>query len=472
MTAMLWVILALLLAGCGGGGEPGGGPAAAAADEPDTPSNRIAVPPAVRRNLGVTFVEVERRRVEKTLRVPGAFELVPTARREYRTMLAGRVELLVEQFDAVEAGAELYRVDSPSWRELQQRIADADSAIRRFERRLETFGPLLEAHRRHEGYLAESIAVLRERADRLESLRDAGGGRAGELARARAELAQAKTGLSEAQEKDAQLAAARAEAEAELAAARSRRSFLLDSAASLTGLARAVLEEAAGDGGRPRWARIDVIPVRAEEAGVVEALGLTNGAWADEKTTVLAVVQPRRLRFYASGLQSDLGVLRDGLPARIVPPTPTAGGRAVPLQDTMEGTLALGLSGDPAERTVDLFVSPAEPAAWARPGVAAQLEIVTDPAAAPQLAIPLAAVQRDGLVPVIFRRAPDDPNEVIRLEADLGRDDGRWVEVLSGLRDGDRVVLDGAFQLMLSSSGSMQKGGHFHADGTFHEEDH
>ena len=55
------------------------------------------------------------------------------------------------------------------------------------------------------------------------------------------------------------------------------------------------------------------------------------------------------------------------------------------------------------------------------------------------------------------------------MEADLGKDDGRWVELLSGVGDGDEIVLDGAFQLMLSTSGSIQKGGHFHADGTFHE---
>ena len=124
------------------------------------------------------------------------------------------------------------------------------------------------------------------------------------------------------------------------------------------------------------------------------------------------------------------------------------------------------------DRTFELIVTPDEIAPWARQGVAAQLEIVTDASAQPSLAIPLAAVQWDGLKPVIFRRAPDNPDQAIRLDADLGLNDGRWVTVLSGLRRGDEVVLDGAFQLMLATSGSTPKGGHFHADGTFHEEDH
>ena len=89
-----------------------------------------------------------------------------------------------------------------------------------------------------------------------------------------------------------------------------------------------------------------------------------------------------------------------------------------------------------------------------------------------ELAIPMAAVQQDGLIPVIFRRDPENPNQAIRMEADLGMDDDRWVAVLSGLRDGDEVVLDGGFQLMLATSGTIQKGGHFHADGTYHEGEH
>jgi hypothetical protein len=109
---------------------------------------------------------------------------------------------------------------------------------------------------------------------------------------------------------------------------------------------------------------------------------------------------------------------------------------------------------------------------WAKPGVTAQLEIITDSTSTPELAIPIAAVQQDGLNPIIFRRAIDNPNEAIRMSADLGLNDGRWVAILSGLTDGDEVVLDGGFQLMLATSGSIQKGGHFHSDGTFHEGEH
>ncbi|MCK4657903.1 MAG: efflux RND transporter periplasmic adaptor subunit, partial [Phycisphaerae bacterium] len=73
---------------------------------------------------------------------------------------------------------------------------------------------------------------------------------------------------------------------------------------------------------------------------------------------------------------------------------------------------------------------------------------------------------------VFFRRDPRDPDQVIRVVADLGATDNRWVEVKSGVRQGDEIVLGGVYPLMLASSttGEMQKGGHFcGADGTFHE---
>ena len=429
---------------------------------------RVAIPAPVRSNLGISFVAVERRRVEQTLRVPGRFEYLPTARREYRTAIPGRVDVLVEQFERVEAGQPLYRLDSPAWRETQQGLVEARVEIERLEARLETYGPLIAAHEQHEASLRESAAVWEERVEHLLLVREAGGGRTDELTQARSSLASTKADLAEVLEKKAQLDADRKQARADLGAASSRLRSLLDAASAIVAVDADALR-APGEGGEPLWASIRTIEVGATEPGVVESLGVTNGSWADERTPVLTIVRPERLRFRASGLQSDLGVLRDGLATRIVPPTPTAVGRAVPLTETMEGPLSLGLGGDPNDRTLDLFVVPDSLRAWARPGVSAQLEIVTDASAGAVLAVPLAAVQREGLTPLIFRRDPGDPDRAIRVEAELGADDGRWVELLGGVREGDEVVLDGAFQLMLATSGSVQKGGHFHSDGTFHD---
>ena len=469
-------MLALTLIGCGtkDSDQAQQNQNAKSDEKTASPSNRIAIPPAVRSNLGITFAKAERRRIENTLRAPGKFEYLPNATREYRTMLSGRIELLVTQFEAVEIGTPLYRIDSPQWREIQQTIAEADSAVVQSKTTLATFGPLFAAHERHETSLKKSVDLWQTRVSKLEKLREAGGGTMTELTAARAAMATAEAELAELEETDAQLEASQARTNGQLKAAEAQFEFSIDTAASLLGQTRVALVTPTSQEANspPLWRTIKTIEVPSLTSGVVASIDLTNGAWADEQTKVLTVVQPTRLRFHASGLQTDLGVLQDGLEARIVPPTPTATGTSVPYDSTMSGILRLGLTGDPNERTIDLYVTPEQLAPWARAGVSAQLEIVTDATTAPELSIPLASVQQDGMAPVIFRRDPNDPNVAIRIEADIGIDDGRWVTVLSGLRDGDEVVLDGGFQLLLASSSTIQQGGHFHADGTFHEGEH
>ena len=431
----------------------------------------IAVPPSVRSNLGITFVSVERRRVERTRRIPGQFEYLPSARSEYRAMLPGRIELLVKQFERVESGQPLFRVASPAWHELQQELSGAESTAEGIEAELGSYESLSAAHKEHEAKLLESITVLEGRVSKLEELGQVGGGRITELTEARAALATAKADLAGAQEKVAELELSKKMNEVRLRGIRTRESLLVQSISTLLDVDASEFVTVEGESGekQERWRTLGALVVTASESGVVESLDVTDGTWAEERGLVLSVVQPELLRFHAMGLQSDLGLLRDGLSARIVPPAPTNVGRSIGLQDTMSGVVSLGLAADPQSRTVDLFVVPDTLSGWARPGVTAQLEITIDATDAPELAVPLAAVQQDGLEAVLFRRNPKKPNEVIRIQGDLGANDGRWVSVLSGLRDGDEVVLDGSFQLMLATTGSMQKGGHFHADGTFHE---
>ena len=389
-------------------------------------------------------------------------------------MLPGRVELLVEQFQKVEAGTPLYRINSPEWRDIQQSIANADAHLKQTMTELSSFESLMAAHERHHQNLIQSIKVWSERVKMLEAIPEKDEASMREYFTAQASLAEARSELSKAYEEDVVLRTDRIKTETRVDAAQTRFTLAIENAASLLDMSPKQLLETStlNPNSKPIWQRITTLEIQAKDSGVVEAIEVTNGAWVERGTNVLTIVKPYRLRFHAFGLQSDLGVLRNGLKVKIVPPAPTAGGTAIPIHDTMSGTLNIGLEGDMQERTIDLYVTPDELSSWARPGVTAQLEITTDSTDVPELAIPMAAVQQDGLVPVIFRRDPKNPNQAIRIEADLGKNDDRWVSVLSGLMDGDQVVLDGGFQLMLATSGTIQKGGHFHADGTYHEGEH
>lgn len=477
LSTRLHTIALLSLAALIGCDRPSAPPSSAdttASHEPALPSNRIAIGQAVRTNLGITFIQAQRRRIEETLRLPGRFEYLPSARHQYNTRLPGQVELLVKQFDKVQPGTPLYRIDAPAWRDTQKAIAQSNADIETVQATLDSLSPLKIALDQHELTLLTARANWVDRLEQLKAIRQAGGGSAGGMANARASLAETDAKLADLIERKAQLTATSTTTTAQLRAANSHFDLLLASTAALLDTTAESLQEPrdAAESTLPRWRTITDIQVNATSPGIVDAIDVTNGAWVDSNAPVLTVTQPDKLRFHADGLQSDLGVLQNGLTARIVPPTPSASPRGVPLTETMTGTLTLGPGGNADDRTIDLYVTPKALLSWARPGVSAQLEVVTGSTSTPELAIPLAAVQRDGLMPVIFRRDTDNPNEAIRMEADLGLDDGRWVAVLSGLADGDEVVLDGGFQLMLAMSGSIEKGGHFHADGTFHEGEH
>lgn len=428
------------------------------------PTNRVEIPASVRQNLGIEFAKVEYRNVAKTLRVPGRFEYTPTARREYRTPLDGRVEILVTQYHQVEPGTPLYRVESASWRELHESIAIAQA-------RVDSMGPLREAHRRHEQSLSDKVALWQERLTQLDELRAAGGGSAAQFTEARATLNATQAELADVMEKDAELEAQEKQAQAELRTLQSRHELLARAAhCPPTSEAVPAASEGASEDGDPARAGDSWgvggggFTVCAVAPGVVESIGVSPGGLLEENGFVMSIVQPTQIRFRARGLQSDLGRLRDGLPARIVPPQ----GGAIAMQDAMEGALAIGLSADADERTIDLVVTPESLSRWARSGVSAHLEITLE-GGNQELAIPTSAVLLDGATPVIFRRDPANANRAIRMEADLGLSDGRWIVINSGVKEGDEVVVAGNYQLMLATSNTAAKGGHFHADGTFHE---
>jgi multidrug resistance efflux pump len=460
------LVLATQFAACGPGGAAGEDHSERAAVAPTT--NRVDIPPNVRANLGITLAAVERRRVASTIRVPGRFELLPSARREHRPPMNGRVDLAVTQYQPVARGDVLYRLDSPTWRALQRELAETSAAVDVAQARQRSLEPIMEAHRLHEQGLREAVDLWTARVEQLSALGATGGGRAAELAEAQARLTEARASFGEVREKDAELQLRRAETESELRSAAARLSLLEPTAAVVLGLppdwSASTPVPAATASSSPFWLDVAQIEVRAAMNGIVEQVALTNGAWAEEGELVLSVVDPSRLRFRAVGLQSDLGRLRAGLETAIVPPR----GGGFEANASIAAQLQIGLDADPVQRTIELLAIPSRTEAWTRPGVSAFLEIATDGTASPELAIPLAAVVRDGLATVIFRRDPANPDRAIRLAADLGIDDGRWVVIHSGVREGDEVVVNGVYQLMLATSATAAQGGHFHADGTFH----
>lgn len=450
-------LLLFPLAGCKEGKTPAkeqgkgvakkeGGPGGSAGEAANP--NRIELPETVMQNLGITFAKAEMRRVVSTLRLPGRFEMLPTARREYHADLPGHVQMLVQQFQAVEPGTVLYRVASPEWLKLRQQIQEEQAGIEKARVAVELAKAALAESK-------QAVVLVQKRIDAL----------AGAEVR-RAEL---ETQLAERKNAIPRLEVEVRSKQLELDSAIARFPLTLASAASLIFTTPEKLTETVETpaGPKPRWTTIDVIEVKATESGIVENLTIINGAWVEASKGVLTTVNPKALRFRAIGLQADLGKLRDGLKAAIVPPKGGQLGMLKPLS----GKLTLALEGNSGNRTIELLVTPDEVDGWARAGVSAFLEVAVNGSDDPELAIPVAAVIQDELTHVFFRQDPKDADAVFRTEADLGASDGHWVVVNSGLKSGDKVVVNGVYELKLASGGAGKAGGkgHFHADGSYHE---
>src|SRR5688500_9021501 len=171
---MVEIGLAVAVQGC----KEEAAPPAPKAAEAAAPTNRVDIPAAVRQNLGISFAKVESRAVKRTLRLPGRFELLPTATQDYRATASGRIELLVQQYQAVKASDPLFRLDSPRVRELQQELAQAEADTQLAQAGSDSIGPQLKAQKTRQQEIEKAIELWTKRLSQLEELRAAGGGRA------------------------------------------------------------------------------------------------------------------------------------------------------------------------------------------------------------------------------------------------------------------------------------------------------
>ncbi len=364
----------------------------------------VTVTESAQRLLGLSFVTAVPRRVVGTQRFTGRFELMPDARRSYSAPLPGLVEIRVRPPQRVAAGDVLFTLHAPEWVRVNSEVRDAAAAL-----------ALLNAE-------AEALRK------RLSQLRESGA-------------------------RNAELEQQLAVKVAETARAEQTRQNAEAARAAILTLCR---EQ---DG---------VLAVTAREAGVIERVPVSSGAWAEAGAEVAAVVRADRLWFRADGIPAALGQVRDGQ-AGFVEPLAARG--ELP---SATGHVELGLATDDAARIHPLYLASEAWPAWTGPGRAGVLSVVVAESAPEQIALPEACVVTDGLRQVVFVRDPHEAQSLLKRAVKLGASDGDWVAI-EGVAAGEEVVLNGAYELKLAAPSVGAKpraAGHFHADGQFHEGKH
>lgn len=121
----------------------------------------------------------------------------------------------------------------------------------------------------------------------------------------------------------------------------------------------------------------------------------------------------------------------------------------------------VGREVDKSSRTIEIRLDVGNPDGVLRPGMSATVSVPLGEAGnAPVIVVPAAAVQRVGASWAVF--IPHGESEFEIRNIGRGRDLSGDVEVLTGLKDGESVVIEGAF--LLKAESDKQRGGGDHDD--------
>lgn len=283
-----------------------------------------------------------------------------------------------------------------------------------------------------------------------------------DLGTAKSEHLKAKTRLKLAKEnydREKQLAAEKVSSEREMLTARAGHEEALSDynvsheALRLLGLSESQIEESRfGD------PKASLLGIRAPFDGKVVELDLTQGEVVTAERNLFTVADLSRVCIWIDLYERDVPRvhLDDEAIVRL---------DAFPERDFRGKISYIRDEVDPQSRTVRARVDVANTDGVLKPKSFAKV-LLSDPhgsqgaEASKTLVIPDASVQREGNEQLVF--IEESPRHYQRREVQLGRSGGGYVEVLSGVAAGEKVVVEGAFILKSEASKAAMGGGHSH----------
>lgn len=180
--------------------------------------------------------------------------------------------------------------------------------------------------------------------------------------------------------------------------------------------------------------------LRAPFAGIIVSRDAVIGQPVTAEETIATIADLGNVWFLARVFEKSLGQIRIGAPA-------TVELNAYPEERFVTEVGYIGKQIDPIARTVTARIPLENRGGLLRLGLFGIARVGTAEASshAPNLVVPRGALTDIGKKHVVFVREPDgdfDVHEVVPGEEALGK-----VEILSGLREGESVVVEGVFTL-------------------------
>lgn len=195
------------------------------------------------------------------------------------------------------------------------------------------------------------------------------------------------------------------------------------------------------------------IGITAPIDGVIDRVLAALGARVTPDEPVFSIVNSAAAHVQAQAPESRLAQIDPKLGGRFIAAGQTSA--ALPIK-----FIALGQEIDPATRTVPLTFA-FESANQRLPlGSVGTLEIGSKQAV-DALAVPLVAIVEEDGIPIVFVQVSGETYQ--KRDVTVGVRDGPWIEVKSGVAEGERVATDSAYAILLSTkSGTIPAHGHAH----------
>jgi len=217
------------------------------------------------------------------------------------------------------------------------------------------------------------------------------------------------------------------------------------------------------------------IKIYAPITGTIAQVNIASGSYVEEGKPLFYIVDPALLWLDARIAEADIAQLttpeRVSFIARDGGYAASQSGTGAAKADGFDNEFQIGLGNngklisygqviDPITRTVPLIVEFQNPQRKLSVGSLIQAKIYTDEKIQ-SLAVPETALIDDGGQDVVFVQSGGESfqRRVLR----LGIRDHGYVQVISGLSQGERVVTKGAYLIHLASSSPAQLGAHGHA---------
>jgi len=379
----------------------------AKAPEPESPTGISFLKEQQWKILAGTEPATKRKLVEQ-LRLPAMVAARPGTLAQVTPPIAGRLLLPAGQSmplvgDKVEAGQTLALIQ-PSFSEMAARFVEAEGEVVRAKLALEQAGLALK---------------------RIEKLAKA-------EAKSGRELQEAEFALKTAQAR-------------------------YDAALALQGTYR---QASTNLGGQSSAANQVAIELRSPIAGTLIAQsGAAVGEYITAEKAVFTVLDAANV--FVEARVPEASVKRLGSTKAASYEVPGETGRFIPITGDGTGRLVfVGIQVEASTRTIPLIYETRNPDNRLRVGQSVNLYVETA-RAEDTLAIPSTAIVEEDGRPIAFVQAGGETFQ--KRDLTLGIRDGNWVQVLSGIAEGERVVTKGAYAVRLASvSSAIPAHGHVH----------